>query len=344
MTGGAHFTRGRRRPGDVFAGCVIVVLIAVGQLLSGTDTVRAQIPPEAPDVEIVTERMLFTRGPGGPRVLHMVQLVNIGPRVAERVPLAAPLGAVWLDVPEELSAEQDVLIDPRPMAAGEARQYVFTYELPWQRLPMVIRRPLLYPTGVLELWAETDTLTLRGVNVRPEAIEEIGGIHFTVYVSADLQPHPQWQVVLETTTGPGARASPLERIGQRSDPLDIVRNHPLPGLLLLAVVLLAVGLFIARRINARTSAGAGKVTVTPERRETAQPSAPSADGRVPASGDGRVSSSDEVARLKEAIVQVDVAFQNGDLDEDVYVERRDALKSQLLQLMRGQRGAGERSS
>lgn len=333
MTGGGDFTRRRRQPGDVFADCVIVVLIAVGLLFSGTDTVRAQIPPEAPDVEVIAERMLFTRGPGGPRVLHMVQLVNIGPRVAEQVPLAAPLGAVWLDVPEQLSAQQDVLIDPRPMAAGEARQYVFTYELPWQRLPMAIRRPLLYPTGVLELWAETDALTLRGVNVRPDAMEEIGGIHFTVYVSTDLQPHPQWQVVLETTTGPGARASPLERIGQRSDPLDIVRNHPLPGLLLLAVVLLAVGLIIARRINVRTSAGAMKVTVSPE---TAQPSAPS--------GGGRVSTSGEVARLKEAIVQVDVAFQNGDVDEDVYVERRRALKSQLLQLMRGQRGAGERSS
>lgn len=279
---------------------------------------NGQTPPTAPDVEIVTERLLFTRGPNGPRVLHMVQLVNVGPRVAEEIPLSVPQGAVWLDVPEELNTGPNVITDPRPLAAGEARQYVFTYDLPWQRMPMVVRRPLHYPTEVMELWTESDALLLRGVNVRPIAEEEIGGINFTVAVSTDVQPHAQWQVLLETPSAPGARATPLERLGQRDDPLHIVRNYPLAGLLLFALVLLAVAAPIVQRVNAR--------------RALARTDVPS-EGAAAEAGKVRRAEG-EVARLKEAIVQVDVAFQNGDMDERTYNERRQALKAELLAVVR----------
>lgn len=340
----------------------VIVVAAIGMLSAaagGIAFAQAQglTPGLAPDVEIITERMLFTRGPNGPRVLHMIQLVNIGPRLAEQIPLTIPQGAVWLDVPAELTTMEAVAVDPRPLPVGEARQYVLTYELPWQRLPMPIRRSLFYPTEVLEVWVETDELIVRGVNLRPVANEEIGGIRFTVLVSTDLQPHPQWQAVLETATGPGAQATQLERIGQRSDPLDIVRAHPLPGLLLLTAVLLVAGAFFAWRVNERKplsatgdADGGGDANAT-SRGESAGAAVPETAGSVSGSSAGTSSVPDrgiatrgEVARLKEAIVQVDVSFQNGELDEDAYVERRNALKQKLVALLGGQTGAGGRSS
>ena len=111
-------------------------------------------------------------GPGGVQVLHMMELVNAGPRVATAVPLTVPEGARWLEVPDELVAEQDGAVDPRPLAMGEGRRYVMVYEIPWQRLPMPIRRPLLYPTEQLLLWAEADELELRGVNVHSVGREQ----------------------------------------------------------------------------------------------------------------------------------------------------------------------------
>lgn len=302
---------------------VLALCIFVGCAFLGTSF--AQTPPEAPDVEIVTERLLFTRGPNGPRLLHMVQLLNVGPRPAEQIPLSVPTGALWLDVPEELEPGENVIVDPRPLAPGEARQYVFTYDLPWQRLPMTVRRPLFYPTEVMELWAETDALTLRGVNVRPVAEEDIGGIRFTVFVMTDVPPHPQWQVLLETPNAPGARVSPLERIGQRSDPFDIVRAHPLPGAILVVVALLVIGYVISRR-KQNFDVGAPL---------TGEQSVAGAPRRL----DERTG---EIVRLKEAIVQVDVAYQNGEMDEDVYAERRASLKSELLQLLDAVKGGGSR--
>lgn len=303
-------------PHSVFL-CVLALVV-----LTAASPGSAQTPPEAPDVEIVSERLLFTRGPEGPLVLHMVQLVNVGPRRAERVPLSYPQGALLMDVPDGFEAEGGLLVDPAAMEPGEGRQYVFSYELPWQRLPMPIRRAVLYPTASLEVWAE-QSLLLRGVGLRALGEEEIAGRRFTVYFTADLSPHPQWQALLETTSGPGAAVSERERLGQRSDPLDIVRANPWQGLLLVAVLALAATALYVRRRHAR----GGAVTTGAE-------TGPGGGGVGPAGKTG------EVARLKEEIVQLDVAFQSGDLAEDVYLERRRALREDLLRLMGSGRGGG----
>lgn len=302
-------------------------------LLAGAGTVLAQTPAEAPDVEVVSERLLLTRGPEGPLVLHMVQLVNVGPRPAERVPLSYPEGALLLDVPENLTAADGLLIDPEPMAPGDARQYIFSYELPWQRLPMPIRRAVLYPTAAFEAWAE-ESLLLRGVGLRAMGEEEIAGRRFTVYFTPDLPPHPQWQALLETTSGPMAAVSERERLGQRSDPLDIVRANPWQGFLIAAVVVVAgTALFVRRRHHRRLG------TVNPVEDGNV------ADGRAPSGKAG------EVARLKEEIVQLDVAFQSGDVAEDAYEERRRVLRRELLRLLGAdgsadepEEGGGERTS
>lgn len=309
----------------------------------------AQRPAEAPDVEVVTERMLFTRGPEGPLVLHMVQLVNVGPRAAERVPLPVPQGAVWMDVPDDLVAETDVIVDPRPMAAGEARQYIFTYELPWQRLPMAIRRPLFYPTAMLEVWAE-QSLVFRGVGLREAGEEDLAGRLFTVYVSGDLAPHPQWQALLETTTGPAAAVSERERLGQRSDPLDIVRADPLRALWPVAAVLLLITVLAVRRAQHRKTTGVvvgvpgDGATAVEKATATDVAEGPSAPGEGTA-GTGqravRGGSAAAIARLKEQIVQVDVAYHQGELDDATYNKRRNALRADLLRLMGRSKGTGE---
>lgn len=308
----------------------LAIVLFIAALFAGGSAGSAQTPGMAPDVEVAGERMLFTRGPDGPLVLHMVHIVNVGPRRAELIPLPLPEGAVMLDVPPELEMEAGFAVESEPMEAGEARQYVFTYELPWQRLPMPIRRPLFYPTAALELWAE-ESLLLRGVGLREVGKEDIAGRRFTVYASTDLAPHAQWQVLLETTTGPAASVSERDRLGQRSDPVEIVRANPLAAGLLLAAVIVVIGAVIARRRGARVDAVQADSPLPTSGGDGLREERPHRGGKAAA-----------VARLKEQIVQVDVAYQNDELAQDVYVERRAALRQELMTLLgRGGEAGGD---
>lgn len=320
----AKFGRGQRNRIVGLLGMWLVLSVA-GTVLYGPP-VHTQVPEEATDVEVVREHMFFTRGPGGVQVLHMMELVNAGPRVATAVPLTVPEGARWLEVPDELVAEQDGAVDPRPLAMGEGRRYVMVYEIPWQRLPMPIRRPLLYPTEQLLLWAEADELELRGVNVHSVGREQIGDTEFDVYFMAELQPHPAWHIVLDSSASRAARLPSLAPAGHRSDPVDILRSHPLPRLLLGVVLVSAVVGMVRRTVSGRFTWGRWRARENGGTSDSPRVGASSAIREGPGANG-------EIARLKEEIVRVDVAFDSGELDEDVYAERRDQLKQRLLTLM-----------
>lgn len=326
----------------------------------------AQTPQEAPDVEVVREHLLFTRGPGGVQVLHLVDLVNVGPRVAIAVPLTVPEGVQWAVVPEELIVEQDRVVDPRPLAVGEGRRYTLEYEIPWQRLPMPIRRPVLYPTGELLLWAQAGELELRGVNLQFSGRQQLEGVELDMYFMAGVQPHPAWQVVLDSSHSRADRLPVLTPAGQRSDPMDILRTHPLPRLLLGALLVMgAVGL--ARRLfPGRPSAGKanGSSGAAGGSSSGASGGASGGAGLSPGGASGSLQPSsgasgadrsrgagardirpglgvhDEIARLKEEIVRVDVAYHSGELDDDVYKERREQMKRRLLELMSADKKRG----
>lgn len=278
----------------------------------------AALAQDAPDVEVVREHLFLTRGPAGLQVLHMLELVNLGPRPAERVPLPVPKQAQWEQLPESLEAADGAVVDPRPLGVGEGRQYVLAYTIPW-RDPMVLRRALLYPTEELWIWAETGTLAVRAVRLEPVGQEEIEGVRFAVYRMRQLEPHEAWQVVLDRPGAASAELPVLMRAGMRSDPAEILATHPVPRLVLAALVL-AAAVAGARRLRSRTS------------RVTAQAQAAAGGSGKGGTAPVQPAHLAEAERLKDEVVRLDVAFHQGELDEDVYRERRDRLLARLVEL------------
>lgn len=289
------------------------VLVAAAFMLTG-GAAFAQTPPEAPDVEVLWELMVLSRAPRGVQVAHLMHVVNAGPRVATSVPLSIPQGARWLDVPDGLIAQENRAVDPHPLRVGEERRYMVVYEIPWQQLPMAVRRELLYPTYELNIWVRAGELQVRGVNVLSGGTGDFDGVPVEMYAMVDLEPHPQWQIVLDSPASGPARLPELSPLGHRSDPVEILRTHPLSKLLLGVVVLGAAGV-VRRYWPAREAA------------RSARPG--DAGGRA-------IDEREDVAALKEEIVRVDVAFRNGELDEATYRELRRELKERLLTLMSAQ--------
>lgn len=315
------------------------IIFSVAALLLVGPAAFAQTPAEAPDVEMLREHLLFTRGPGGVQVLHMMELVNVGPRVAVAVPLAVPETARWLDAPEELLLDEGRAVDPEPLSVGEARRYVLVYEIPWQRLPMPIRRPVYYPTHELLLWAEADELHLRGVNMQSAGREQIGDQAFDMYFMAEVAPHPAWQVVLDSAHSRTERLPSLMPTGQRGDPVEILRTHPVPRMLLAAAVIIAVIMLAQRWFGGRRS-----LAELDEAQDAAAGAAENSVQRAPGASVDR-GTAQEIAHLKEEIVRIDVAFENGELDEATYTQYREELKDRLVALMSAQKrrtSGGER--
>lgn len=352
-------TGGRRRtslaPPALAQWVLAAALLLAAPLFAGPPAAAqgAAPPAEAPDVSVVREHLFLTRGPAGLQVLHLLELVNWGPRLADRVPLPVPAGAQWDQVPEPVAETEEGLVDPRPMGVGERREYALAYTLPW-REPMVLRRALLYPTDELWLWAEAGSVDVRGLQLEMVGPQVIEGMEFVLYRMDRLEPHPAWQVVLDR---PGARAADLPvlaRGGMRGDPLEVMGQHPVPRLAVVALVLTGAAWGVWRfRTRTRRAQGAGNAAVAlpgrPEEKTWAacgtgagledrgRTGARVGEQEAGASGAGVLEDGTgvraEVERLKEAIVQLDVAYHNGELDEDVYRERRAALKARVLHLM-----------
>jgi len=184
---------------------------------------------------------------------------------------------------------------------------------------MVLRRALLYPTEELWIWAETGTLAVRAVRLEPVGQEEIEGVRFAVYRMRQLEPHEAWQVVLDRPGAASAELPVLMRAGMRSDPAEILATHPVPRLVLAALVL-AAAVAGARRLRSRTS------------RVTAQAQAAAGGSGKGGTAPVQPAHLAEAERLKDEVVRLDVAFHQGELDEDVYRERRERLLARLVEL------------
>jgi len=295
-----------------------LALTAAALWLAGSG-VRAQAPDEAPDVEVLWELMVLSRGPEGVQVAHLVHLANPGPRPASAVPLAVPEGVRWLNVPAGLITEGSRAVDPQPLDVGEERRYLVFYEIPWQRLPMAVRRAILYPTRELHIWVRTGELIVRGVNLLAGDRADFEGVPVDTYAMVDLQPHPAWQIVLDSPASAASRLPNLSPVGHRGDPLEFLRAHPLPKVML-ALFAMAGIVTVVRRARPGTASGA-----------------PHLGG---AGGERSAGRKAQIEKLKDEIVRVDVAFRNGELDAATYAERRAELKALLLALLAAEEAPG----
>ena len=135
----------------------------------------SQTPSVAPDVEVLWEHLAFMPVPDGLRIVHVTHVLNRGPRPALRVPLGTPRAIRWVEFPAPLVPADGMIVDPRPLAVGEERQYALVYDLPTLSTPWVVRRPLLYFTNELWLWTESPELSLRALHSTPVGTEESVG-------------------------------------------------------------------------------------------------------------------------------------------------------------------------
>lgn len=335
----ARHRRGREGPAGLGRVALLCLLLAAAPWAPPEAAAQSSAPAEAPDVEMLWELMILTRGPDGVQVAHLMHVHNFGPSVATAVPLAVAEGARWLETPAGLILEQEVAIDPEPLPVGQQRRYMLVYEIPWQRLPMAIRRPILYPTHEMDLWVRAGELELRGVNLRAGGRELFEGVEVDTYSMTGLSPHPAWQVVLDSARSGASGLLAQAPLGQRSDPVDILRTHPAPRWLLGAVLLLGLAAAVRRVLPDRPAKGAVDEAAAAGGSASMEP----AVGTDPLAARSRAAS--EIEMLKEEIVRVDVAFDNGELDEDTYKHRRGELKERLLSLMAAQRrrtSGGER--
>lgn len=309
-----------RRCGGLAAAALVVA--AVAAFLTGA-AAYAQTPAEAPDLEVLWELMVLSRAPEGVQVAHLMYVVNMGPRVATAVPLSVPEGVRWLETPAGLLTEGSLAIDPEPLGVDEERRYMLIYEIPWQRLPMPVRRAILYPTHELQIWSRAGELTVRGVNVLAGGSADFEGVRVDTYAMLNLQPHPSWQIVLDSPSAAAGRLPDLSPVGHRSDPLEILRTHPLPKVMLGVVGLLVV-IGAARRFwpASKGTGGSASAAAVPGT-ETA------------------AAVRDDAAALKDEIVRLDVAFRNGELDETTYNDLRRQLKERLLAVLSAPEGARE---
>lgn len=292
------------RPGGRWAHGLVTMALLATALLAGL-MVRFPVPAGAQEVPVrlADEMMVLLQGESAVQVLHLFTLVN-----ESQVPVALPAlpvldGAVRLQVlrlePDgsglpvvERVGPGEPPEDPEPLAPGEARRYQATYRL-WQREAVLpLRRPLPYPTDGTLLLTRPGELEVTGVRVARTGSTEADGVELDLYQVEATGPVDRWQVVLRRADG-----EPLPVLAG-AHALNPLASLPWAwvGWLLFGGGLAAALLRVVRRRRARR--------------------APEADPLAP-----------WVRRL----AALDLAYQRGELPEETYRRRRQALLTHFRQ-------------
>lgn len=276
------------------------ILLAVLAALAGS-----AVAQESP-LQITDEVMVLVQDGSAIDVFHLFTLVNgsDGSVASPLLPVADAavrlqvlrLGANGAAVPVVERLEPgETPEDPAPLGPGEARRYQATYRL-WQRGTVLpLRRALPYPSDGTVLLTRPGELAVTGVRVARAGRTTAEGVQLDLYQVEATGPVDRWQVIVRP-----AEVEELPILGgaQAVDPLQPFRAgrgwwFSAAGLLAGAAVLLARG----RRRQAPPQAG---------EREAADPLAP----------------------WVQRLAALDLAYQRGQLPEESYRRRRQALLDQ----------------
>jgi len=290
-------------PGAALLALLLAALAALAPVAYGAGAPGGDLgaPAGGPAaLEVPGEQFFMVPGEAGTvRVLQRTLVFNPGPWAAEQVEIPVPVGARLFDPPEgwgDVAPGGRGLVDARPLAPGEVREYRVLYELMMGSRPYPVRRALPYPVGEMAFWVEDGALALTGLHLEDRGTEEMAGGQFRLYTMGPVGPHDNWQVVLRPPLGRAGRALPeLSGHGARhADPWAVwregLRRYGKGAILLVA----------------------GVAAVAWRRRRA----------RLRAEGKG----------LEEALVALEVAHRAGEVDTALY----QAQKRQLLaRLARG---------
>ena len=251
--------------------------------------------------------MVLVQGESAIDVFHLFTLVN-----ASDVPAASPLlpvadGAVRLQVLRvgadgsavpvvERVEPGEMPRDPASLAPGEARRYQATYRL-WQRGAVLpLRRPLPYASDGTVLLTRPGELAVTGLRVAWAGRTTAEDVELDLYQVDATGPVDRWQVLVRP-----AQVEDLPILGgaQLIDPLAALKGRR--AWWLLGVVALA-----------------GVVALRLRRRRPEAPAGAASGGEA-----------DPLAPWVERLAALDLAYSRGELPEERYRRRRQALLDQF---------------
>lgn len=288
-----------------------VLWVGFGALTSGA----------AAQLEIVSEQMFLVASEQGPdiHVLHLLTIRNAGFDEVQEVQLPVPLQATEIVVnnvpPDALELEATRVADRRPIASGESRNYVLQYELSVRTVPFALQRNMPYPADVVTLWLDASRYRAMGVGpgegprgaLNFWGYETLEGVTFGVYQMEGVPVVDVWQVVIE----------PI----QRRESMRLLHNHLMhadPGAFWASIKDRMVPWLFPWGLAVAVVGVAGGVWMMRRRRE----------GSVE-----RATESTALTRLKDSLVELDMRYRRGEVDEMVYRAMRSRLKEEALELM-----------
>jgi len=182
-------------------------------------------------------------------------------------------------------------------------QVLFTFEMPYDRKLDIVQQVTI-PVEAVVILVPEDGLKIRSDMLQDGGVRDVQGTQYHMYNADSLAPGEELRL---TITGRASLAPWLT--GTSSTSMAI-------GLGVFGFALLALGVFLIRR--ARSRAGGSEEPVS---------------GAAAASS----ASQEDIDTLMDAILALDDQYQNGQLPEEAYRQRRTELRGHLKELMAGQR-------
>lgn len=268
----------------------------------------------AAQVEIVSEQMFLIASQQGPdiNVLHLMTIRNVGFDTVQEVELPVPYQATQIvadNVPiESLWLEATRVADQRPIAPGESRNYVLQYIVPVRTVPLALQRNMPYPSDHVTLWLDSSRYRATGVGpgegprgaLTFRGYETFEGVTFGIYQMEGVPVVDTWQVVIE----------PIDR-REHMKPLDNNLVHGDPTVFFAAIKEWAIPWLFPWGVCVAVLGMLGVLLVRRRRH-----------------GD-----SSALKRLKDSLVDLDMRFRRGEMDELTYRHMRNELKEEALSLM-----------
>lgn len=157
----------------------------------------------APRPTVTSERLVINEMPRGfanvnLMLVDVVTVKNEGdaPLPSVELPLAA--GYQGLQFPQgggDYTVGEHSFTDPRPLAAGEERQYVLTYGLGYPRLPNFIERAILHPTRKLTVVVQAGQYAIEAPGLMKMGRRAMGETEVETYENmSPLSPNPTFEI------------------------------------------------------------------------------------------------------------------------------------------------------
>ena len=212
-----------------------------------------------------------------------------------------PAGAANLEfqdgeVGERYILTQDGFADTMPVRPGiGSYQVMFSYELPYKgKLDLV--RPASMATNAVVILVPEDGIKIKGDSIQDGGVRDVQGMSYHLYNGSSVQAGQEIRLTISNN---------VKLLSSDSS------SSLLVGLGALGLVMIGAGVWLYRRNQSAIAADDEEEYVEEE---------PTTAEETPES-------------IMDAILALDDLYQEGQLPEDAYVQRRDELRSRLKESM-----------